>query len=136
MDRPGRGGRDCCRVTPAYPAQAIRSRRLPGNATAQRRVVSLDYGITWQATKTIALSDQVDFSNVHQPGVSNISAGVTQNTPTNPNETINYSARWALVPLTVLPAIPSALRYMATLARVCDQCTTRPGTPRLAPRSR
>jgi len=78
-------------VTPAYPAQAIRSATFTGNATAQRRVVSLDYGITWQATKTIALSDQVDFSNVHQPGVSNISAGVTQNTPTNPNETINYS---------------------------------------------
>ena len=46
---------------------------------------------SWQATKTIALSDQIDFSNVHQPGVSNISAGITQNTPTNPNETINYS---------------------------------------------
>jgi hypothetical protein len=78
-------------VTPAYPAQAIRSATFTGNATVQRRVVSLDYGITWQATKTIALSDQVDFSNVHQPGVSNISAGITQNTPTNPNETINYS---------------------------------------------
>ena len=78
-------------VTPAYPAQAIRSATFTGNATVQRRVVSLDYGIVWQATKTIALSDQVDFSNVHQPGVSNISAGITQNTPTNPNETINYS---------------------------------------------
>jgi hypothetical protein len=78
-------------VTPAYPAQAIRSATFTGNATVQRRVVGLDYGIVWQATKTIALSDQVDFSNVHQPGVSNISAGITQNTPTNPNETINYS---------------------------------------------
>ena len=78
-------------VTPAYPAQAIRSATFTGNATVQRRVVSLDYGIVWQATGTIALSDQVDFSNVHQPGVSNISTGITQNTPTNPNETINYS---------------------------------------------
>ena len=51
----------------------------------------LDYGLTWQATKTFALSEQIDFSNVHQPGYSNISTGVTQNTPTNPNETINYS---------------------------------------------
>ncbi len=47
---------------------AIRNATFTGNALAQRRVVSLDYGITWQATKTIALSDQVDFSNVHQPG--------------------------------------------------------------------
>jgi hypothetical protein len=68
----------------------IRSATFTGNATAQRRVVSLDYGMTWDATKTISLSDQVDFSNVHQPGIANISTGVTQNTPTNPNETLNY----------------------------------------------
>ena len=70
---------------------AIRSATFTGNAIAQRRVVSLDYGLTWQATKTIALSDQVDSSNVHQPGYSDITTGVTQNTPvTAGNETINY----------------------------------------------
>ena len=78
-------------TTPAYPAQAIRSATFTGSTAAQRRMVSLDYGLTWQATKTIELSDQVNFSNLHQPGNANITPGITQNTPTNPNETINYS---------------------------------------------
>jgi len=71
---------------------AIRSVTFSGNATAQRRMVSFDYGITWQATKTISLSEQVDFSNLHQPGYANITPGITQNTPTTAgNETINYA---------------------------------------------
>jgi hypothetical protein len=78
-------------VTPAYPAQAIRSATFTGNASAKREVVAADYGVTWQATKTVSVSDQVDYSNVHQPGTSNISDGITANTATNPNETINYS---------------------------------------------
>ena len=74
----------------------IRSATFTGATSAQRRVVAFDYGMTWDATKTIELSDQVTFSNVHEPGHANISPGVTANTPTNPNETINYSG--ALVP--------------------------------------
>ena len=71
---------------------SIRSATFTGNAYAQRRMVGLDYGITWEATKTITLSDQVDFSNLHQPGYANITTGVTQNTPTTAgNETITYS---------------------------------------------
>jgi hypothetical protein len=69
----------------------IRSATFTGKADAHRAVVSIDYGMTWQATKKIAIADQVDFSSVHQSGYANISTGVTQNTPTNPNETINYS---------------------------------------------
>jgi hypothetical protein len=72
--------------------KAIRSYSLTGNATAQRRMVSADFGTTWLATRTLSLSEQLDFSNVHQPGVANISAGITQNTPTTAgNETINYA---------------------------------------------
>jgi hypothetical protein len=78
-------------VTPAYPAQAIRSAVFTGSASAKREVVSADYGVVWQATKMFSLSDQIDYSNVHQPGTSNISLGITANTPTNPNETINYT---------------------------------------------
>ena len=71
---------------------AIRSATFTGNATVQRRMVSADYGITWLATRTISLSDQVDFSNLHQPGSANITPGVTQNTPvTAGNETITYA---------------------------------------------
>jgi hypothetical protein len=78
-------------VTPAYPAQAIRSALFTGNASTQRQMIAADYGMTWQATSTISLADQVDYSNVHQPGISNISAGITTNTATNPNETIFYT---------------------------------------------
>jgi hypothetical protein len=78
-------------VTPAYPAQAIRSATFTGATTAQRRVVAFDFGMTWQATKTFSLSDQVDASNLHQPGNANITQGITQNTTTDPNQTINYS---------------------------------------------
>jgi len=71
---------------------AIRNATFTGNATAQRRMVNLDYGLTWQATRTISLSDQVDFSNLHQPGNANITQGITQNAPTTAgNETINYA---------------------------------------------
>jgi hypothetical protein len=71
---------------------AIRSATFTGNANVQRRMVSADYGITWLAARTISLSDQVDFSNHHQPGSANITPGVTQNTPvTAGNETINYA---------------------------------------------
>jgi hypothetical protein len=72
----------------------IRSSTLTGKAKAKRQVLGIDYGFTWQATKTIAIADQVDFSNVHQPGTVTL-AGSTLNTPANPNETINYAGALA-----------------------------------------
>ncbi len=74
----------------------IRSSTLTGSADAHRQVLGIDYGMTWQATKKIALADQVDFSSVHQPGYTNL-AGSTLTTPTtvvsgnNGYETLNYS---------------------------------------------
>jgi len=71
---------------------AIRNYTMTGKASAQRRMVSSDLGMTWLATKTISFSEQLDFSNVHQPGSANITAGITQNAPaTVGNETINYA---------------------------------------------
>jgi hypothetical protein len=70
---------------------AIRSSTETGVATAQRQVLAADYGMTWDATKTITLSDQVTYSNAHQPGTVTL-AGYTLNAPTTAgNETINYS---------------------------------------------
>ncbi len=70
----------------------VRSATFTGYATAQRQDVGADFGITWQATKKSAISDQVDFSNVHQPGVADISAGIGANTPaTVGSDTINYA---------------------------------------------
>jgi len=71
---------------------AIRNYTLTGNASVQRRMVSSDLGMTWLATKTISFSEQLDFSNVHQPGSANITPGITQNAPaTAGNETITYA---------------------------------------------
>ena len=71
---------------------AIRNATFTGNAVAHRRMVGTDFGITWEATKTLTLSDQVDFSNLHQPAYANITQGITQNAPTTAgNETIAYS---------------------------------------------
>jgi hypothetical protein len=70
----------------------IRNATFTGGGTVQRRVVSFDYGIVWNLTKTFTLSDQADYSNTHQPGSTLVSAGITQNTPaTATNETINYA---------------------------------------------
>jgi hypothetical protein len=71
---------------------AIRNYTLTGNASVQRRMVSSDLGMTWQASRTVSFSEQLDFSNVHQPGSANITPGITQNAPTTAgNETINYA---------------------------------------------
>ncbi len=71
---------------------AIRNYTLTGNASVQRRMVSSDLGLTWLATKKFSFSEQLDFSNVHQPGSANITPGITQNAPaTAGNETINYA---------------------------------------------
>ncbi len=69
---------------------ANRSITYAGNANAKREVMVADYGIVWQATKTFSLSDQFDYSNVHQPGTSVITSGTTLATPGAPNQTINY----------------------------------------------
>ena len=54
-----------------------RSLTYTGNANAHRAVVAADYGIVWQTIKTFSLSDQVNFSSVHQPGTSLISSATT-----------------------------------------------------------
>jgi hypothetical protein len=61
----------------------VRSLSFAGNANARREVVAADYGILWQAMKTFSVSDQVDYSDVHQPGTGTITSGVTLKTPTD-----------------------------------------------------
>ncbi|MGD0734565.1 MAG: hypothetical protein ABR976_05430 [Terracidiphilus sp.] len=70
---------------------ATRSLTYTAVASARRAVTAADYGIVWQATKTFSLSDQVDFSAVHQPGTTTMTSVTTLATPaTAGNETINY----------------------------------------------
>jgi hypothetical protein len=82
-------------ITTTAPAGGIRSMTFTGNASARRIVAAGDYGIVWQAMKSVSISEQIDYSNVHQPGTSNISAGATMETPST-SETINYTG--ALTP--------------------------------------
>ena len=74
-----------------------------GNANATRQVLAADLGAIWQATSKFSLADQIDFSNMHQPGTTNMTSGTTIATPGNPNETINY-----LGPLTTTSAATGA----------------------------
>ncbi len=60
-------------------------------ASANRAVVSADYGFVWQATKKVSLSDQIDYSDLHQPGTTTFTSKTTVATPGNPNEIINYT---------------------------------------------
>ena len=73
-----------------------------GNAYAKREAIATDYGVTWQALKKLSISEQIDYSNVHQPGFANMTSLTTvtaatpsinstaltttvYNTPINPN---------------------------------------------------
>jgi hypothetical protein len=69
----------------------IRSITYNGFAAAHRAVVAADFGMVWQATKTVSLSDQVNYSSVHQPGFSYLPIAATLSTPAAPNQTINYN---------------------------------------------
>jgi hypothetical protein len=48
-----------------------------GNAHAKRQAIAIDYGVSWQALKKLTISEQIDYSNVHQPGVANITSLTT-----------------------------------------------------------
>jgi hypothetical protein len=80
-------------TTPVIPAQGIRSIIYSGgSASASRQVAAGDFGIIWQAAPTFTLADQIDYSNVQQPGTSNDPISATVSTPaTAGNETITYS---------------------------------------------
>lgn len=69
----------------------VRSTTFTGSATAKREVTAIDYALNWQVSHLWAVSEQLTYSNVQQPGTANISAGATLVTPGNPNETITYT---------------------------------------------
>ncbi len=61
-------------------------------ASAKREVTAFDYGVVWQAVRNFSLSDQIDYSNVHQPGRSEITADTSQVAPTGDGY-ITYSGQ-------------------------------------------
>ncbi len=72
-------------------SSTTRSTSYTGFAYAQRRVIAADYGITWQATKKVNFSDQITFSNVHQPGAAEFTSGTTEKIASG-TDTINNPA--------------------------------------------
>jgi hypothetical protein len=71
-----------------------------GHASAERQVIGADYGIIWQASPTVSLSDQATYYSMHQPGSSIIPPQTALADPAGAgNGTVNYSG--ILVPGTV-----------------------------------
>ncbi|MGA2205235.1 MAG: hypothetical protein ABSG10_00745 [Terracidiphilus sp.] len=72
--------------------KASRQLTYAANASAKREVMAFDYGIVWQVSKTVSLEDQVNYSNVRQPGTAVFTSGTTVSVPTTAGEeTINYT---------------------------------------------
>ncbi len=74
-------------------AGALRSQTYTASASAKRKVAAFDYGIDWQASQKLGLSDAFTYSNAQQPGTSTMTSLTTLTTPaTAGSETINNSA--------------------------------------------
>lgn len=74
--------------------KALRANAYTAFANTKREVLAVDYGIVWQASKTVSLEDQVVYSNERQPGgVAEFTSGTTVTVPTTAGaETINNPA--------------------------------------------
>ena len=75
-------------------AGATRALAYTGTGSGQREAVAADYGIVWQLTPKFSLSEQIDYSQVHQPGTTTMTGLTTVTTPLDTttstgNETVN-----------------------------------------------
>jgi len=75
-------------------SKTTRSMAYTAIAAAKREAVAADYGIVWQIMPKFSLSEQIDYSDVHQPGTATMTSGTTVSTPSDSttstgNETIN-----------------------------------------------
>ena len=68
-----------------------RFEQVTGIAHTRRIEVGADFGILWLATRTISLSDQYDFADERQPGLSSVATQtyVTAKTPTSSESMLN-----------------------------------------------
>jgi len=80
-----------------------------GNARAKREAIAADYGVTWQVLKKLSISEQIDYSNVHQPGVANI-ASLTTVTSTSVPPTINSATSTTVIntPINPVTGMPTS----------------------------
>jgi hypothetical protein len=76
-------------VTSNSKSTATRSVDFIGNANAEREVIAADYGISWQLAPQFGLSDEISYSNQHQPGTANIPTSTTVTTAAGTPQTID-----------------------------------------------
>jgi hypothetical protein len=89
-------------------AKNIREQTVTARASAHRKVITADYGIVWQASKSFAIEDQFTFSHVQQPGSSTITSYTQVGTATTANsQTINNPSLTTTVGAVGTAAIPS-----------------------------
>lgn len=88
---------------------ATREFTASANASARREVMAADYGIVWQVAKTVSLEEQINYSNVRQPGTAVETGGTTVVVPTTVGqETINNTNLTTTVATTgTAPDMPS-----------------------------
>jgi hypothetical protein len=80
-------------------AKTTRSLTYTATASAKREVTAADYGVEWQASHKVGLSDQLTFSNVQQPGTTTMTSLTTVATPaTAGSETITYAGTLTTTP--------------------------------------
>jgi len=113
--------------TPASVPSWVREATYVGTASAKRESIAADYGITWQVWKNFSISDQVDYSNVHQPGVAN----TTRETITTAStQSINNTALTTTVITTPTVVIPGKVYTVAAPAPSAS--STFSGSPNVA----
>lgn len=72
-------------------SKAVRAGTYTGSATAKRDTIAVDYGITWKATDKFSVAEQINYSNVHQPGSAVLTSESTLSVPTGTSATITYT---------------------------------------------
>jgi hypothetical protein len=86
--------------------KTTRSLTYTAVGSAKRKVTAADYGIVWQATHKVSVSDQVSYSSVQQPGTTTMTSLTTVATAaTAGSETINQGT------LTTTPAAAGAATF-------------------------
>ncbi len=129
-------GKAATGTTPAVAPAPYNSIAFAAAAHAKREVLAADYGVVWQATKKIALEEQVNYSDVQQPGSVTMAPGAeaVQATTTAPNfGTINYNG--AMTTPAAAPSLEGTITglssgYFGQKFEVSDSTISWDATPR------
>lgn len=103
-------------VPPTVPSWT-REATYVGNASAKREAIAADYGITWQVWKKFSISDQVDYSNVHQPGTANMTSATAVYSSTGTINNLALTTDVITTPTTLIPGkVPATAAASSTFS--------------------